>query len=303
MSRLAPPNNPISDELVTGLSEDADFRRIASGMARIEKCTELIDSFDPSRENAAAFLVVLARWCDIVEIGPGPVKKLLGKYSNAIRARLPVTDYIRVRLAEGMVALSGETIEKALDDFDIVLRLADEATVPGALALAHYWSGRCFRKKGNYDRALAHVRSGREIQLSAGRIPCGTSMMVLESMLLLAKGEPESAIEQLQKAEAVLSQSEDFITLGNIQFTYGRMRQNQDRYRQAMEHYSRAVEYFQNRESFVSNVARGGGRSFVRQNPSVTSVTPEHRYSYGPAEWRLESTSSYHIDERTLETV
>jgi tetratricopeptide (TPR) repeat protein len=250
--------NPIPDELIVALTEDADCRRIESGISRLESCNKLLGVFDPSMENAASFLVVLARWCDIVDMGPAPVRMLLAKYDKALLAHLRVCDYVRIRLAQGMVSLKEGMVDAALEAFDIVLKLADETTVPGALALANYWSGRCYRKQGNYDRALTHVRSGREIQLSAGRLQCGASMRVLESMILFAKGESEAAVEELQKAEDVLSQTDDFITLGNIQSTYGGIRQNQDRYRQAMEHYSRALEYFQKRDSLASNVARAG---------------------------------------------
>jgi tetratricopeptide (TPR) repeat protein len=108
--------------------------------------------------NATAFLSVLARWCDVGDGGAGPVKKLLATYDETFRLRLPVSEYVRVLMAEGMVAMKEEMLDKAIDDFEIVLKLTDERTGADVLALSNYWIGRCLRKKGNYDRALLHVK-------------------------------------------------------------------------------------------------------------------------------------------------
>jgi hypothetical protein len=246
----------IPDELIASLTDDANSRRIDCGTARVGGCSRILQNFNPSVSNAAAFLVVLARWCDIGDGGTGDVKRLVAMYDETLRSQLPVADYICLRLAEGMVAMKEEMLDKAIEDFDIVLKLADEKTAHGVLALANYWTGRCLRKRGNYDRALMHIRTGREIQLSHGHVQCAASMRVLESLTLMEKGEPKAAMEQLHVAETVLSQTDDFVTLGNIQSTYGRIFQAEGRYRQAIEYYSLAIEHFQKRGSKDGNVAR-----------------------------------------------
>jgi tetratricopeptide (TPR) repeat protein len=246
----------IPDELVASLNADADWRRIDSGTARIAGCARVLELFDPSVKNAATFLAVLARWCDVGDAGPEPVKRLLATYDEEIRSRLSVSEYVRLRMAEGMVAMKKELLDKAIEDFEIVLKIADERTAADVLALSNYWLGRCLRTKGNYERALIHVRKGREIQLARGHVQCAAAMRVLEGLIMVEKGEPKDAIQHLRAAEAVLAPTDDYITLGNIQSTYGRILQHEARYRQAIEHYSRAIEQFQRRDPKHVNVAR-----------------------------------------------
>ena len=257
MPKAVPALDPlIPDELIASLNSDADARRINSGTARFRACAPLLETFHPSARNAAALLGVLARWCDAADSGPGPVKRLLEAYDEHARSRLSIPEYVHLRMAEGMVAMKEEMLDRAIEDFEIVLKLADEKSAADVLALSNYWIGRCLRKKGNYDRALMHVRRGREIQLSHGHIQCAAAMRVLEGLILVEQGQLKQAIEHLAVAESVLTQTDDFITLGNIQSTYGRILQREGRYRQAIQHYSRAVEHFQKRDPKHANVAR-----------------------------------------------
>ncbi len=169
---------------------------------------------------------------------------------------MSVSEYVRLRMAEGMVAMKKEMLDKAIEHFEIVLKIADERTAGEVLALSNYWLGRCLRTKGNYEHALIHVRKGREIQLARGHEQCAAAMRVLEGLIMVEKGEPKDAIQHLRAAEAVLAPTDDYITLGNIQSTYGRILQHEARYRQAIEHYSRAIEQFQRRDPKHINVAR-----------------------------------------------
>jgi tetratricopeptide (TPR) repeat protein len=246
----------IPSELVVSLNADADCRRINSGTARISQCGHILEQFHPSAQNATAFLATFARWCDVGDDGPEPVRKLLATFDEDVRSRLSVAEYVRVRMAEGMVAMKTGTLDKAIEDFEIVLKLAEGASAGEVLALSNYWMGRCLRTKGDYERALIHIRKGRAIQLERGHIHCSAAMRVLEGLILVEKGEPKEALQHLRAAEAVLAQTDDFITLGNIQSTYGRILQREARYRQAIQHFTRAIEQFQKRDPKHPNVAR-----------------------------------------------
>ena len=86
-------------------------------------------SADPVRSgqrNAAAFAGYLAQWVDVGYQRPGLVKELVARFSGAARARLPLPDYLYLRMAEGMVAMAEESKEEALRHFDFVLSLAAE---------------------------------------------------------------------------------------------------------------------------------------------------------------------------------
>jgi hypothetical protein len=256
-SRVALRDQPlIPDGLVIALSTDADSRRIDAGTERVAGCAGILQSFKPAAKNATTFLTVLARWCDVGDGGVEPIEKLLATYDPAVRLQLSVSDYVRVRMAEGVVAMKREMLDRAIEDFEIVLKLADETSATDVVALSNYWIGRCYRKKGNYERALLHVRRGRELQMSCGHLQCAAAMRVLEGLTLFDQGEPKRALEHLREAEAVLIRTDDYVALGNIQSTYGRILQREGRYKQAIEHYSKAVELFTKRDSKDSNVAR-----------------------------------------------
>src|ERR1700722_17599424 len=111
----------ISSELLFTLRADIDSRRIGHGMNLLTNVTRIVDSFDPSVENAAAFLGILAEWSDLGFGNLDLVKRLIASYNLNIRSKLSVEQYIPLRMAEGMVAMTDETFDQAIDHFSIVL--------------------------------------------------------------------------------------------------------------------------------------------------------------------------------------
>src|SRR5580658_9868469 len=89
----------LSDELLSTLKEDIGARRIEHGLSRLARCETLFESFNPSLKNAAAFLGVLAQWCDIGFGSLALLKRLIATYDPEARARLTVREYVDVRMA------------------------------------------------------------------------------------------------------------------------------------------------------------------------------------------------------------
>jgi tetratricopeptide (TPR) repeat protein len=81
-------------------------------------------------------------------------------------------------------------------------------------------------------------------------------MRVLESWILFQEGRPKEAFQTLSEAHAVLSQTDDYVTLGNIESTYGRILRREGRYGPAIEHFTRSIELFQKRDPEHRNLAR-----------------------------------------------
>jgi tetratricopeptide (TPR) repeat protein len=79
---------------------------------------------------------------------------------------------------------------------------------------------------------------------------------VLESLILFENGDPKQALRGLRDAEVILSQTDDYVTLGNIQSTYGRILERELRFGQAIEHYMYAIEQFRKGNSKCVYVAR-----------------------------------------------
>src|SRR5215469_12409547 len=159
-------------------------------------------------------------------------------------------------MAEGMVAMAEEINEEALCHFDFVLSLERETDDHELLSIANFWKGRCLRMKGEYDQALAFAVKGRDLALKLGHAPMGAVMRVLESWLLFQKGNAKEAVEILQNAEAILSKSDDFLTLGNIHSSYGRIARRQGRYQHAIDSFSTAITFYRRRDPQHRNVAR-----------------------------------------------
>jgi len=253
---MTPQSAEISHQFLAQLKEDLVCRRVAQGFARLEGHRHLLSSFDPEKKHAALFAGYLAQWVDVGFQRPVLVKEIVARFSRDVRALLPLHDYLHLRMAEGMVAMAEESNEAALCHFEFVLSLEQETDDQELLSIANFWKGRCLRMKGEYDQALAFAIKGRDLALMLGHAPMGAVMRVLESWLLFQKGNAKEAVEILQNAEAVLSKSDDYLTLGNIHSSYGRIARRQGRYQHAIESFTTAITLYRRLDPQHRNVAR-----------------------------------------------
>jgi len=246
----------ISDEFLAELKEDLVCRRLGLGMARLEECCALWTALDPEQKNAALFTGYLAEWVDIGFRRPALVKEIVARFSNACRSRLPLHDYMYLRMAEGMVAMAEESKDEAIAHLDFVLGLQEETFDKELLSIANFWKSRCLRMKGEYDQALVFAVRGRDLALELGHAPMAAVMRVLESWLFFQKGDAKRAVDILQEAEAVLNKTDDYLTLGNIHSSHGRIARRQGRYQHAIEHFTAAIVQYRKRDPQHRNVAR-----------------------------------------------
>ncbi len=256
-TKMMHPNSAgISDEFLAQLKQDLACRRVGHGMALLEDHRHLLTSFDPEENNAGLFAGYLAQWVDLGFERMGLVKDIVARFSKASRARLPFEDYLYLRMSEGMVAMSGENTDDAIRHFDFVLSLDQEIADEELVAIANFWKGRCLRMKGEYDQARASAIKGRDLALQLGHQPMAAVIQVLESWLLFQKGDAKLAIDTLREAETVLSKTDDYLTLGNIQSSYGRIARRQGRYQHAIDSFSTAIALYKKRDPRHRNVAR-----------------------------------------------
>jgi tetratricopeptide (TPR) repeat protein len=246
----------IADEFLAQLKQDLVCRRVGQGMARLDEHRHLLTSFDPQARNAGLFAGYLAQWVDIGFQRAGLVKEIVARFSMPVRAGLPLHDYLHLRMAEGMVAMAEESIDQAIRHFDFVLELEQETDDRELLAIANFWKGRCLRMKGEYDQALAFAVKGRTLASELGHAPMAAVMRVLESWLLFQKGDAKQAVDILKAAEAVLSKTDDYLTLGNIHSSYGRIAGRQGRFQHAIENFTDAIAQYKRRDPRHRNIAR-----------------------------------------------
>lgn len=246
----------IPDLLLQQLRDDLVTRQVSNGIALLDEHAPLFAQLDPAQRNSAALVGAVAQWVDIGYRGPELVEELLARFPREQRRKLPVGDYLQLRMAEGLLELLRDHPDEALRHFDLVLALQEEIADKEVVAIAHFWNARCHRKKGGYDEALRRCGVGRELAQALGFPKMAAVMRVLESWLLFQKGHWRDARQILDQAEAVLRSTDDDITLGNIYSAHGRMIRRQGQYKQALQYFTRAIEHFRKRNPQHRNLAR-----------------------------------------------
>ncbi len=233
-------------------------REIERGMACLRSHQDLIDKFDPCQENAARLLAHLAIWTDIGFSGP-PLRELLQRFEHfepGLRSKLSIAEYICLRMTEGVAAMAEEAEEKAIGHFDFVLSLGQELDDRFLLAIVYFWKGRCLRRRGDYDEALIYTGKGRDLALALSHLRMAAVMQVLESWLLFQQGKWKAAMRISHAAESTLRETDDYVTLGNIQSFYGRMARREGRFDKAIEFFESAIRYYGKRDQRHPNLAR-----------------------------------------------
>src|SRR5580693_6052162 len=243
-------------DLLPGLRGDLGMRRIGSGMARLDEYWTRSGGLAAEHPDAPGLLCYIAQWIDAGWRDIDVVQDGLGGFPKGRRIRLRMLDYAYVLMAEGMIWVLEENVERALANFSLVLSLRTEISDPMVLALAHFWSSRCNRKAGEYDNAENHAAEGYRHASEAGMEPMAAAMRVAQSWLMFQKGRLKDALKMLGEADAVLRETDDFITRGNIQSSYGRMYRREGRYELALRHFSNAIGEYSQRDPEHRNLAR-----------------------------------------------
>jgi tetratricopeptide (TPR) repeat protein len=246
----------VSSEVLQQLRILIQDRRIGAGIALLEQHKQLFGAVTPGDPYTGLAIDLLAQWVDVGFEDEDLLQSVLSRFPKPARQTLPLADYVHLRMAEALVAMRHEDLTEALRHLDTVLTISDELEDPRIAATATLWKARCLRKAGEYDQALEVTRRGIEIASSIKLPYIAAVIRTLESWLLFQKGETKAAIRILQEAEAVLRDTDDFITLGNIQSTYGRIALRDGRYDHAMQYFDASIDLFKRRPSLDGYLAR-----------------------------------------------
>jgi tetratricopeptide (TPR) repeat protein len=251
-------NAAIDARFLSQLREYVAAREIERGIACLRSHQDLIINLEPSQENAAHLLAQVAIWTDIGFSGP-PLKELLQRFEHlepGLRSKLSIADYICLRMTEGMAAMVEEAMEPAIGHFDFVLNLGKELDDQFLLAIFYLWKGRCLRRRGEYDEALIHTVKGKDLAAGLGYPRMAAVMQVLEGWLYFQQGKWKEAVRISHTAESALRETDDYVTLGNIQSFYGRMARREGRFDKAIEFFESAIRYYGKRDPRHANLAR-----------------------------------------------
>ena len=245
-----------SPELLARLRTLIQERQIGSGIALLQSHVAEFATLRPREQGSGVALGCLAQWMDVGFDDGGLLVRLLPEFERCDRAALALGDYVHLRLAEGLVAMRRENLSDSLRHFETALVLGEDLGEPRITAVAILWKARCLRKAGEYDQAEEITRRGIDLASRANLPYIAAVIRTLESWLLFQKGETAESLKILTEAEAVLSDTDDFITLGNIQSTYGRIALREGRYDHALKYFERSISLFERRQSLGGYLAR-----------------------------------------------
>lgn len=231
-------------------------RHIAAGITLLNEHRRDVERIGPGQPEAGRALACVAEWLDVGYEDRDLLSQLLEKFPRSKRQQLPLGDYVYLRLSEAVLAMRREELPAALSHLQSVLALQGELEDSEIAVIASLWKARCLRKAGEYDQALDVIRRGIDLALAIGLQYIAAVMRTLESWILFQNGEPKKAVEILQEAEAVMRDTDDFITLGNIQSAYGRIAMREGRYDHAMQYFEASIEHFRKRPSLQAYLAR-----------------------------------------------
>lgn len=246
----------IPDILLRDLRQDLVDRRISDGIGRLEEYRRGLSGLATEQKNAAPLVGNLAQWIDVGFDSPLLLKQVLAGFTADTRGHLTLEDYVQLRLAEGALAMYEEMMDRAIRSFDLVVTLGYEFGDFESIVVAYFWKGRCLRQKGEYEEALTSTLKGKELAEKSNHPRVSAVIRVLESWLLFQKGNSNEALRILQEAEAILRDTDDYVTLGNIKSSYGRMAHREGRYLEAIEYFTAAIEEYRKRNRQHRNVAR-----------------------------------------------
>ncbi len=242
--------------LVAELRRNILDRRIPSGIQALDASASLIKNIDAACPGAPQLVWRLAQWADVGWPHISEVARLLEHMSKSVRSALPLRDYAAVRMAQGMVAMSSENVDDAMAHFDAALSFERDLDDGEIIAIANYWKARCLRRKGEYDDALRHAVTARQMAFENGFERVAAVIRVLESWVLFQKGRQREALKLLAEAESVLSSCDDPVVLGNIQSAYGRIYRNEGRYDRAIRHFACAIAEYRKLDARHPHLAR-----------------------------------------------
>lgn len=246
----------LSSDQLQDLRRLLQDRQIGAGISLLESYRPQLEQMKAGEHNTGVALGTLAQWVDVGYEGGDLLSQLLARFPSDKRPSLALTDYLQLRLAEAAVAMRREDLPEALDHLRAVMIIEKDIGDSRIAVTAGLWKARCLRKSGEYEQALEVTQESMKLAEAEGLPHLAALLRTLESWMVFQRGESKEAVRILQEAEAVLRETDDFITLGNIQSAYGRIALREGRYDHAMQYFEASIELFQKRSSLEGYLAR-----------------------------------------------
>jgi tetratricopeptide (TPR) repeat protein len=232
-------------------------RRIAEGVALLDESRDALLGLAPDDPCAPELTLLIAQWLDVGYRDAELLNLLLQRFTPELRQRMPVQQYLSIRMAEAYQAFSTDDMDAAIKILRFILMSEQECADPGLIVLAHFWKARAHRKKGEYDLALDDIAAARRMaaSLPGGQIFAAV-IQIQESWILFQRSNRKAALRLLDEAEAVLSSTDYFVALGNIESARGRIVRRAGEYARSLEHFERAIAIYSSGDPTHANLGR-----------------------------------------------
>jgi tetratricopeptide (TPR) repeat protein len=273
-------------DLIEQLNDAIDARRIEYGSILLSTALPKFAALEPGEPGSGFAVGILAQWIGVGFDGSEVLTMMLERFAPELVIKLPLAEYVQVRLAQAGLYTQRENAPAALSHLDFILAIGNDLPNRKVVALANFWKARSLRQAGEYDSALQFAQKARDLALAIRLPALAAAIQTQESWLLFQKGSTKEAVRVLQEAEAALKDSDDFITLGNIQSAYGRIARREGRYEHAVQYFEASLDLFRHRPSLEGHYAR-----------SLANIAKAKRLLAG--DWRLRIDAELERRQRT----
>lgn len=230
--------------LVQRLEHALVERDVRTGFALLDKTPAPIGGLNLNKPDAISLFLCMAQWTDLGYRNLSFFDGLVDKTRHLDRARLPLLDFLKLRMAEAFRALAAEHPEDSIAALDLVLRAGENLLPEYLVFLANFWKGRAHRKRGDYEHAMHHIVAARAAAEHVGASRLVAVTKIHESWLAFQKGERNSAFRLLDEAEEELRPTGHALSLGNIESARGRFVRRSGEYRRALGHFEAAIAIY-----------------------------------------------------------
>src|SRR5690348_3447067 len=148
----------LPDHVLSELTTLFDARSMGAGLALLGQHLGAFAEMTSESPRIGHAVEVLAVWQDVGFDDQGTLETVLARLPVEVAVHLPVSDYVRIRLAKAALALNKEEIARSLGHLEFVLAFGQELGDLRVNALANVWKARCLRKSGEYDSALEYAQ-------------------------------------------------------------------------------------------------------------------------------------------------
>jgi tetratricopeptide (TPR) repeat protein len=231
-------------------------REVEQGFALLREAAEQLEAIDSAQESAARLVLVVAEWVDAGYSDHRLIEILLRKFPPERRRKMPVSEYLLLRMAEAFSCIAQEDADGAIHLLQFVIQAERELNDPRLMVLTHFWKGRAHRKKGEYEAALHDIVEARRLAGRMGESKLTSLIQIQEGWINFQLGRGKEGLRLLDQAEAGLKQTDDWLALGNIESARGRIVRRSGEYAQALHHFDGAVSIYARRYPNHRNLAR-----------------------------------------------